>query len=35
MFTEALASVDSFRVEVSGWGEEELFFADKSNLAWD
>ena len=35
MLTEAIAGVDQFRVEVSGWDEEELFFVEKCPLAWD
>ena len=33
--TEAIPGVDRFRVEVSGWDEEEIFFVEKSHLAWD
>jgi hypothetical protein len=35
MLTEAPAGADSFRVEVSGWDEEEMFFVEKSQIAWD
>ena len=35
MLTEAITGVDHFRVEVSGWDEEEVFFVEKSQLAWD
>jgi len=35
MLTEAITTVDHFRVEVSGWDEEEIFFVEKSQLAWD
>jgi hypothetical protein len=35
MLTEAISGVDSFRVEVSGWDEEEMFFVEKSHLSWD
>jgi hypothetical protein len=35
MFTEVITGVDSFRVEVSGWDEEEIFFVEKSQIAWD
>jgi hypothetical protein len=32
---ETLAGTDRFRVEVSGWDEDETFFVEKSDLAWD
>jgi len=35
MLTETIAGVDRFRVEVSGWDEEDVFFVEKSHLAWD
>ena len=35
MLTEAFTGVDHFRVEVSGWDEEEMFFVEESHLAWD
>jgi hypothetical protein len=35
VLTETAAGVDHFRVEVSGWDEEEIFFVEKSHLAWD
>jgi hypothetical protein len=33
--TETIAGVEQFRVEVSGWDEQELFFVEKSHLSWD
>lgn len=33
--TEAILGADRFRVEVSGWDEEEIFFVEKSHLDWD
>lgn len=35
MLTAAITSVDQFRVEVSGWDEEDTFFVEKTDLAWD
>jgi hypothetical protein len=35
MSTEIIAGIERFRVEVSGWDEEEVFFVEKSHLAWD
>jgi hypothetical protein len=35
VLTETGAEVDQFRVEVSGWDQEEIFFVEKSHLAWD
>jgi len=32
--TEALPETDQYRVEVSGWDENEMFFVGKSDLAW-
>ncbi len=32
---EALTQCDSYRVEVSGWDENEAFFVEKSDLGWD
>lgn len=32
---ELLLGADSFRVEVSGWDENDVFFVEKSDLAWD
>ncbi len=26
---------ESYRVEVSGWDEDNIFFVEKANLAWD
>jgi hypothetical protein len=33
--TKAIPGTDHFRVEVSGWDENEMFFVEKSDLAWD
>jgi hypothetical protein len=33
--SETLAPSDSYRVEVSGWDENQAFFVEKSDLAWD
>jgi hypothetical protein len=35
MSTEIIAGIEHFRIEVSGWDEEEVFFVEKSHLAWD
>jgi hypothetical protein len=35
VLTETAAGVDHFRVEVCGWDQEEIFFVEKSHLAWD
>jgi len=35
LVTEALPGTDHFRVEVSGWDEDEIFFVEKSHLDWD
>ena len=32
---ETLLRTDGFRVEVSGWDENKIFFVEKSDLAWD
>ena len=32
---EGLPTTDSFRVEVSGWDQDEIYFVEKSNLDWD
>ena len=32
---ETLLGADTFRVEVSGWDENEIFFVEKSDLEWD
>ena len=32
---ETLLGTDTFRVEVSGWDENETFFVEKSDLGWD
>lgn len=32
---EVLSGTDRYRVEVSGWDENEIFFVEKSLLAWD
>ena len=33
--TETILGADRYRVEVSGWDEEEMFFVEKSHLDWD
>lgn len=33
--SEVLPGTDHYRVEVSGWDENEMFFVEKSDLAWD
>lgn len=33
--SDALLQTDSYRVEVSGWDEDEIFFVEKSSLSWD
>jgi hypothetical protein len=33
--SEVITEIDRYRVEVSGWDEEEIFFVEKSQLAWD
>lgn len=30
-----LSATDSFRVEVSGWDQDEIYFVEKSTLDWD
>jgi hypothetical protein len=35
MLAEAANGLDQFRVEVSGWDEEEMFFVEKSQIGWD
>ena len=32
---ETLLGTDGFRVEVSGWDENQVFFVEKSDLNWD
>ena len=32
---KSLLGTDTHRVEVSGWDENETFFVEKSDLAWD
>ena len=32
---ETLAGTQGFRVEVSGWDENRIFFVEKSDLDWD
>jgi len=32
---ETLLGNDTFRVEVSGWDENQTYFVEKSDLAWD
>jgi len=33
--SEVLAGAECYQVEVSGWDENEMFFVEKSDLAWD
>jgi len=33
--TETTIGADRYRVEVSGWDEQEMFFVEKSHLDWD
>lgn len=33
--SEALTQLECYRVEVSGWDENQAFFVEKSDLAWD
>jgi hypothetical protein len=33
--SEALPQSECYRVEVSGWDENQAFFVEKSDLAWD
>ncbi len=33
--SEALTQSECYRVEVSGWDENQAFFVEKSDLAWD
>jgi hypothetical protein len=35
MISEALAQSEGYRVEVSGWDENQSFFVEKSDLGWD
>jgi len=35
MIPEVLAPTETYRVEVSGWDENQSFFVEKSDLAWD
>jgi hypothetical protein len=35
LVTESLPGTDHYRVEVSGWDEDEIFFVEKSHLDWD
>jgi hypothetical protein len=35
MLTDTVTEVDRYRVEVSGWDEEQVFFVEKSQIAWD
>lgn len=33
--SETLTQLECYRVEVSGWDENQAFFVEKSDLAWD
>jgi hypothetical protein len=33
--SDAQPQTDSYRVEVSGWDEDEIFFVERSFLSWD
>ena len=33
--TKPIPGADHYRVEVSGWDENEMFFVEESDLAWD
>jgi hypothetical protein len=35
MISETLAQSEGYRVEVSGWDENQSFFVEKSDLGWD
>jgi hypothetical protein len=35
LVAETLLGTDCCRVEVSGWDEAQIFFVEKSDLAWD
>jgi|SRR5208282_622727 len=35
VLSETLPIASNYRVEVSGWDEDENFFVEKSELAWD
>jgi hypothetical protein len=35
MIPEVLAPTETYRVEVSGWDENQSFFVEISDLAWD
>ncbi len=35
MILEALEQSEGYRVEVSGWDENQSFFVEKSDLGWD
>ena len=35
LVAETLLTTDCYRVEVSGWDEAQIFFVEKSDLAWD
>jgi hypothetical protein len=35
VLTETLPIASNYRVEVSGWDEDEIFFVEKSELSWD
>jgi len=35
VLSETLSIASNYRVEVSGWDEDEIFFVEKSELSWD
>ena len=35
MLSETLSIASNYRVEVSGWDEDEIFFVEKSEVSWD
>jgi hypothetical protein len=35
VLTDTLPIASNYRVEVSGWDEDEIFFVEKSELSWD
>ncbi len=35
MLSETMPIVSNYRVEVSGWDEDEIFFVEKSEISWD
>jgi hypothetical protein len=35
LLSEVITEIDRYCVAVSGWDEEEIFFVEKSQWAWD